>query len=193
MSDYLSKSQQKKLGFNKVGINCKISKKINAYNLKCSVGKHVRIDDDVTLKGKINIGSNVHISKGCTLSGGEKGIVLENFSALSNYCQLFTESDDYFNTPFPGATLNKIQRKKFTKFYSSKISIGKASIIGPFGVILPGAEIGDFCTAAPFSLIYKKIKSGYFFSTFNFSKPIYKKRNLSKLKKFYEKNFKRIN
>tara|TARA_Y100000022_G_scaffold189389_1_gene188642 strand:- start:228 stop:806 length:579 start_codon:yes stop_codon:yes gene_type:complete len=190
MSNYLNKYQYKKLGFNKVGRNCKISKKINTYNLNCSVGKYVRIDDNVTLKGRITIGSNVHISKGCTLSGGEKGIFLENFSTLSNFCQLFTQSDDYYNTPVSGGTLSKIKREKLTKYISKKISIGKASIIGPFGVILPGAEVGDFCTVAPYSCIYKKIRSGYYFSTVNLSKPIYKKRNLYKLKKFYEKNFK---
>ena len=190
MSNYLSKKQAKKLGLLKVGRNCKISKKIQAYDLKCFVGDNVRIDDDVVLKGKIKIGSNVHIARGCTLSGGTYGIYLENFSTLSNYCQLFTISDDYYNSLVSAGTFDKVKRKKFCKIYSKKISIGKASIIGPFGVILPGAEIGDFCTAAPYSCIYKKIKSGFYFSTIHQKKIFYKKRNLKKLKKLYEKNFK---
>ena len=187
---YLNKNQEKKLGLIKVGKNCKISKKIEAYNLKCVVGNNVRIDDDVVLKGKIKIGSNAHIARGCTLSGGNQGIFLENFSTLSNYCQIFAESDDYYNTPVSGGTLNRTERKKFCKSISKKILIGKASIIGPFGVILPGAEIGNFCTIAPYSCIYKKIKSGYYFSTIHSKKVFSKKRDLKKLKKFYEKNFK---
>jgi len=190
MSNYLSKIQEKKSGFIKIGKNCKISNKIRTYSLNCIIGNNVRIDDDVILKGKIKIGSNVHIARGCTLSGGEKGIYLNNFATLSNFCQLFTESDDYYNSTVSGGTFDKKKRHKFCSIISKKISIGKASIIGPFGVILPGADIGDFCTVAPFSCIYKKIKDGYYLSTSQLTKIFLKKRNIKKLKKIYEKNFK---
>jgi acetyltransferase-like isoleucine patch superfamily enzyme len=190
MSYYLNKNQQFELGINKIGKNCKISKKIRGYSLKCVVGNNVRIDDDVVLKGKITIKSNVHIARGCTLSGGKKGIILENFSTLSNFCQIFTESDDYIKTTVSGGTLDDKERKKFCKTYSKEVSIGKSTIIGPFSVILPGAEIGDFCTVGPYSCIYKKINSGYYLYGSNIKKNLMKKRNLSKLKKNYEKYFK---
>ena len=57
MSYYLNKNQQSKLGINKIGKNCKISKKIKGYSLKSVIGDNVRIDDDVILKGKITIKS----------------------------------------------------------------------------------------------------------------------------------------
>ena len=57
MSNYLNKKQQFKLGINKIGRNCKISKKIRGYSLNCKIGNNVRIDDDVVLKGKIIIKS----------------------------------------------------------------------------------------------------------------------------------------
>ena len=190
MSYYLNKNQQFELGINKIGKNCKISKKIRGYSLKCVVGNNVRIDDDVVLKGKITIKSNVHIARGCTLSGGKKGIILENFSTLSNFCQIFTESDDDIITTVSGGTLDDKERKKFCKTYSKEVSIGKSTIIGPFSVILPGAEIGDFCTVGPYSCIYKKINSGYYLYGSNIKKNLMKKRNLSKLKKNYEKYFK---
>lgn len=190
MSYYLNKNQQIKLGINKIGQNCKISKKIRAYSLNCTIGNNVRIDDDVVLKGKIIINSNVHIARGCTLSGGRKGIILENFSTISNFCQVFTESDDYFRTVVSGGTLSNKERGKFCKIYSKKVLIGKSVIVGPFSVILPGAEIKDFCTFGPYSCIYKKIKSGYFiYNTFQ-KKTILRKRNIIKLKKNYEKYFK---
>ena len=162
MSYYLNKNQQFKLGINKIGKNCKISKKIRGYSLKCIIGNNVRIDDDVVLKGKITIKSNVHIARGCTLSGGKKGIILENFSTLSNFCQIFTESDDYIKTTVSGGTLGDKERKKFCKTYYKEVAIGKASIIGPFSIILPGAEIGYFCALGPYSCVYKKIKNGYY-------------------------------
>jgi len=62
-------------------------------------------------------------------------------------------------------------------------------MIGPLSVILPDAEIGDFCTLGPYSYIYKKINSGYYLYSSNIKKNIMKKRNLSKLKKNYEKYF----
>ena len=178
MSYYLNKNQQFELGINKIGKNCKISKKIRGYSLKCVVGNNVRIDDDVVLKGKITIKSNVHIARGCTLSGGKKGIILENFSTLSNFCQIFTESDDYIKTTVSGGTLDDKERKKFCKTYSKEVSIGKSTIIGPFSVILPGAEIGDFCTVGPYSCIYKKINSGYYLYGSNIKKKSYEKKKL---------------
>ena len=190
MSYYLNKNQQFELGINKIGKNCKISKKIRGYSLNCVIGNNVRIDDDVVLKGKITIKSNVHIARGCTLSGGKKGIILNNFSTLSNFCQIFTESDDYIKTTVSGGTLEDKERKKFCKTYSKGVSIGKSTIIGPFSVILPGAEIGDFCTLGPYLCIYKKINSGYYLYNSNIKKILMKKRNLSKLKKNYEKYFK---
>ena len=36
-------------------------------------------DDDVVLKGKIQLKNNVHISRGCTLSGDIKGIIMDDF------------------------------------------------------------------------------------------------------------------
>lgn len=190
MKNYLDKSQQTKLGILKIGKNCKISKDIRGYALNCSIGNNVRIDDDVVLKGKIKIESNVHIARGCTISGGKKGIILKEFSTLSNYCQMFSESDDYSNTAISGGTLSEKERKKFCKIYAKEIIVGKSVIIGPFSIILPGANIGDFCTVGPYTCVYKKIKSGFYVSNAALKKIVYKKRNISNLKNIYEKYLK---
>ncbi len=187
MPQYLNKRQLKKIGFKKIGKNCKISILTRGYNLDCALGDNVRIDDDVVLKGKINIRSNVHIARGCTLSGGEKGIFLDNFSTLSNFCQLFTKSDDYFLPGVSGGTLNETKQKKFCNIHNKKIKIGKSVIVGTFSVILPGANMGDFSSAGAFSLINKKIKSGYFFSNLETKNTKLKKRNLLKLNNIYKK------
>ena len=72
-----------------VGSNHKISSLARFYGNKIKIGKNVRIDDDVVLKGKIKINSNVHIARGCTLSGGDKGIIIGSYTALSNFIQIF--------------------------------------------------------------------------------------------------------
>mgnify|MGYP006141840087 CR=1 FL=1 len=45
MNKYLTLSQLKRIGFKKIGKNCKISKSISTYNLIGSLGDNVRIDD----------------------------------------------------------------------------------------------------------------------------------------------------
>ena len=62
-------------------------------------------------------------------------------------------------------------------------------------MILPGAEIGDFSTVGAFSLVYKKIKSGFYFSNFSNGKEKNLKRNLKILKKFskFKKKLKKVN
>jgi acetyltransferase-like isoleucine patch superfamily enzyme len=187
MADYFSIEELKKKGFKKVGRNCKISRKVAFYNTKGLLGNSVRIDDDVVLKGRVIIKSNVHIARGCTLSGDKKGIFIENFATLSNYCQVFSVSDDFLGVNIPGATLTPSKRKIFSKTYNKKITIGKAAIIGAFSVILPGSVIGNFSSIGAFSLIHKIIKHGYYFSNFRKSDDILKKRNLKQLNKKYKK------
>ena len=74
-----------------VGKNCQISKKVSFYSKEIKIGNRCRIDDDVVLKGKIRLKNNVHIARGCTLSGDELGIIIDDFSALSNYVQILLQ------------------------------------------------------------------------------------------------------
>ena len=97
MSKFLNKNQLKKIGFFKIGKGCKISNKISCYNLKGSLGDNVRIDDYVCLKGKVSLKSNIHIARGCTLSGGNKGIfvtatLIYLIMCKSSQCQMTTHA-----------------------------------------------------------------------------------------------------
>lgn len=163
-SDFLKNYQLKKIGFKTVGQNCKISKYTRTYNATISIGNNSRIDDDVILKGKIYIGSNVHLARGCTLSGGSKGIYIGDFSAFSNYVQIFSSSDDYQANAIPSATLAKNFLKDYCALYESKIIIGEGCLFGSMCTILPGANVGNFSSFAAYSIIYKKTGSGIFYS-----------------------------
>ena len=125
MNKYLTNSKLKKIGFKKIGKNCKISKSISTYNLIGSLGDNIRIDDDVQLKGKIDLKSNVHIARGCTLSGAKHGIFVDDLVSLANYVQIYSSSADYYSPSIAVATLNSEMRKKFSKVYEKKIKIGK--------------------------------------------------------------------
>tara|TARA_Y100001970_G_C14118113_1_gene794764 strand:- start:498 stop:1094 length:597 start_codon:yes stop_codon:yes gene_type:complete len=176
-----------------VGTNHKISSRVRFYGNKIKIGKNVRIDDDVVLKGKIKINSNVHIARGCTLSGGDKGIVIGSFTALSNFIQIFGTSDDYFLPYVPAiSTLAKDKTKKFSKLRKEKISIGKCCIIGAMTVILPGGNVGNFSTVGAYSIIFKNVKEGVYYSNRD-KKDFIKIRNIKEIKKKLKKLKKSIN
>jgi acetyltransferase-like isoleucine patch superfamily enzyme len=161
---YFCADKLKNLGFRKIGNNCKISKYIRTYKANITCGNFVRIDDDVILKGKIQIGSNVHLGRGCTLSGGKKGIFIGDFSTFSNFVQIFSISDNYRADALPSGTLNKKLTRKYCKLVESKILIGKGCLFGAMCLILPGAIIGNFSSFAAFSVIFKRIKKGIFYN-----------------------------
>ena len=184
MSKFLNKNQLKRIGFFKIGKGCKISNKISCYNLKGSLGDNVRIDDYVCLKGKISLKSNIHIARGCTLSGGNKGIFVDSYTNLSNYVQVFSMSDDYFMPFIPGGALSNANRNKFAKIHNKKVFIGKAVLVGAFSVVLPGSILNNFSSTAAYSVIYKTIKEGFYHSNL-YKKISLKRRNLKRMKMMY--------
>ena len=122
MNKYFKLTELKQIGFKKVGKNCKISKSISTHNLIGSLGDNIRIDDDVQLKGKIELKSNSHIARGCTLSGGKEGIFIDEFTSLANYVQIYSSSDDYYSASIPVATLDKKMRKNFQRSMKKNIN-----------------------------------------------------------------------
>jgi galactoside O-acetyltransferase len=190
---YYSNKNLIDLGCKKIGENSKISNKTSIYSDNFTIGNNVRIDDFVTIKGKVNIKNNVHIAKGCTLSGGNKGIFIDEFSAISNFVQFFTISDDYIAPYITSAIFNKKLIKNYSKIYNKSIHVGKNVLIGSMSVILPGTIIGDYSSIGAFSILYKNIEKGFYYS--NHNKIIIKKRNISvmkikmqKIKKYLKSN-----
>ena len=172
MSGFYSKIEQKKLGLKKIGKDCKISKLSRFISKDIIIGDRCRIDDDVVFKGKIKLGNNIHIARGCTLSGGEKGIILDDFAALSNFVQVFTSTDHYISNSIPSATLNKKNQRKFSNVISKNIKIGKSVLVGSFSVILPGCVLEDFSSVAAHCIVYDKVKKGNFLNNNNIIKTI---------------------
>lgn len=182
MNGFFSRVQQKKLGLKKIGKNCKISKLSRFISKDITIGDRCRIDDDVVFKGKIRIGNNVHIARGCTISGGDKGVFIDNFSALSNFVQIFTSTDNYISDDLPSATLDKKYQKKFSNVISKKVIIGEAVLVGSFSVILPGSKLESFSSVAAHCIIFEKVNKGNFLNTNKLGKKI-KLRNYKSMKK----------
>lgn len=189
---YYTKKELISFGFKKVGSNIRISKLARFYKCSGKIGNNVRIDDDVVIKGKLDLGNYIHIGRGCTLSGGRKGIEINDFTALSNFVQVFTVTDIYESpTLSSGVFENQKLIKKYCSQLNKKIFIGKGVIIGCSSTILPSTFIEDFCRIGAHSIIYQKIKKGCYFSNFGKKKIVkINYQNLAKKIKNLEKFFK---
>lgn len=142
---FYSEKELETLSFNRIGKNCKISKKTSFYGAsRISLGDDVRIDDFCVISagsGGISLGNNVHIAVQVSIIGAAE-IVLEDFCGLSSKVCLYSSNDDYSGDYMTGPTLPK----KFTNVLSKKVWLKKHVVVGCGSVILPGVTIGE-CTA----------------------------------------------
>lgn len=149
---YLSQIELEQLNFKFLGHNVKISTKASIYNTEMiEIGDNSRIDDFCVLSGKIRLGKHVHIAPFCLVAGGEKGIILDDFSGLAYRVTLFSQSDDY-----SGKTLtNPTVPAKYKKEYKKEVYLGKHVIIGACSTVFPGVTIAEGCSVGAMSCIRK--------------------------------------
>lgn len=149
---YLSELTLAAMGFAKLGKNVKISDKAAIYNAdQMEIGDHTRIDDFCVLSGRLVIGRNVHIAVFCNVAGGEKGIVMEDFSGLAYAVQVFTQSDDY-----SGKTLtNPTVPDNFKKEAKKPILIRRHSIVGAGSMVFPGVTLEEGTSVGAMTMVTK--------------------------------------
>jgi len=164
---YLTIKDLKALGFKKIGKNPKIGKRAIFYNTNISIGNNVRIDDTCILKGKIKLGHDVHLAHGSIVAANYGEVSFNDFCNISVNCLFFTNSDDYIKPYLPSATLNKRNRKIYSKIHTGDIKIGKACLIGAGSVLLPGAKMNDYSSIGALTVLHKEVKKGYYFSSYN--------------------------
>lgn len=149
---YLTKEQLQLLGFKSLGKNVQISDKASIYNCnQISIGDNSRVDDYCVLSGNITIGNHVHIAPFCLLAGGEKGIIMEDFSGLAYRVTVFTQSDDYSGETLTNPTIPKQYKNELKK----AIYIGRHVIIGTNSVVMPGVTLAEGCSVGAMSLLRK--------------------------------------
>jgi galactoside O-acetyltransferase len=182
---FLSIDQLELLGFKSLGKNVLISDKASIYNCnQIEIGNDSRIDDFCVLSGKIIIGRNVHIAVFCNLAGGEKGIVMGDFSGLAYGCHVFSQSDDYTGMSLTNPTVPdnfKIEKK-------SAISIGRHCIIGTSSIILPGVTLAEGTAVAAMTMVTKNTEPWSVYFGVPAKKIKNRKRNLIALEYQYIKS-----
>ena len=149
---FLSESALASFGFKCLGVNVKISEKAAIYNPELmEIGDHTRIDDFCVISGNITLGRNVHVAIFCNIAGGEKGVILEDFSGLAYGCHVFSQSDDYSG----GTLTNPTVPDKYKSEIKSRVLIKRHSIVGACSVILPGVTIEEGASIGAMSMVTK--------------------------------------
>ena len=155
LSGYHDGEALRAAGIGAAGQGVRIHRAANVYGLdRLFLGDDVTIDAYVSLiaSGEIRIGSNVHIGAYCHLSGGE-GIVMEDFSGLSQGVRIYTRSDDYSGRSLTNPTtpddLKTIAR--------GAVRLGRHVIVGANSVILPGVTIGEGSAVGALSLVNRSL------------------------------------
>lgn len=147
---FLTQTQLEQAGFRHVGKNVRLSDKAAIYQPELiELQDRCRIDDFCVISGRVTVGKNVHIAVFCNVAGGEKGIVMEDFSGLAYGVHVFTQSDDYSGKTLTNPTVPDIYKQE-TKL---PIKIGRHSIVGTQSIIAPGANLAEGTAVGAFSLV----------------------------------------
>lgn len=156
MSNFLSEIELSELGLKTYGKNVLIGRHVVLYSpSRLSIGNDVRIDDFTIISGNVVLGSFIHISQYCGLYGGDDGIVLEDFTAISSKCSVYAVSDDYTGLSM---TNPMIPIKYRPTLISKPVHLGKHAIIGCNSVILPGVDIPEGAAVGSMSLVTRSLE-----------------------------------
>lgn len=156
MSEFYDRDELITLGFRTVGDNCHISKKVSFYAIDGFIGNHVRIDDFCVLKGKIEIGSYVHIASFSLVTGVGGLVRFKDCSALSSGVHIYTASDNYSAPTLSNPTVPR----EMTQTISGDVEIGVGVVIGAHSVILPSTKIHDGASVGALSIVIGEISHG---------------------------------
>ena len=160
--EYFSVKELKKKGFKKIGKNVQISKNVNFYNFRGSIGSNCRIDDNCVFIGKISIGNYVHIAAFNLLSASRHNnkITVSNFTGIGPRCYISCSTEDYLADDISNPTINKKLRKNII---FSDIVIGENVLVGAGCTIIPRnnkrINIGNNVSIATNTIIFNTIRN----------------------------------
>lgn len=154
MDSFYTKQELARMGLAGYGEDVLLSRKASIYSPgRIRLGSHVRIDDFCILSGQISIGNYVHISAGAYLYGGQAGIEIGDFVAVSSRVAVYALTDDYSGAAMTNATVDKA----FRNVLEAPVHIGKHVIIGSGCTVLPGVTLEEGCAVGSMSLVNKDV------------------------------------
>ncbi len=165
-----------KAGFKSIGKNVAIAKNCTIIGVSnISIGNNVRIDGYCSIiaagTGYVTLGSYIHIGGGCILVAGA-GVIMEDFSGLSQGVKIYSKTDDYSGEHLTNPTVPD----KYTKITQGKVEIKKHVIMGSGSVVLPKVTIGEGSAIGALSLVTKSLDAWWVY----FGSPVKKVKKRSK-------------
>jgi len=155
--DYYTEDDLQSVGFKAIGKNVRIAKNNTIIGVEnIIIGDNVRIDGYCAIiavgDGWLNIGSYIHIGGWCYLSAGD-GIMMEDFSGLSQGVRIYSRTDDYSGKYLTNPTVPQ----RYTGIIRGTVVLGRHVIIGSGAVILPKVTIGNGSSVGALSLVSKDL------------------------------------
>lgn len=162
MSSYYTTEELSQIGLKSFGNKVLISRKASIYFPEnISIGDNVRIDDFALLSAKKEIVLHNHIHIGAhTLMLGGGGIIIEDFSGISHYACLLSESDDFSGESLMGPTIDPFFKPNIIK---GLIFMKKHSALGLRSTILPGITIGEGSVTGAHSIVTRDTDEWYIY------------------------------
>lgn len=155
VTSFYTQEELLSLGFVSLGENVLLSRKTSIYGAESiSIGNNVRIDDFCILSGKIEIGSNIHISAYVALYGSG-GIILEDYTGISPRSTVYSAMDDFGGDYLIGP-VHSVSKTNVT---GGVVTLKKFSQVGTHCVVFPGITIGEGTVIGAMSLVNKSLPS----------------------------------
>ncbi|MFT7432684.1 MAG: acetyltransferase-like isoleucine patch superfamily enzyme [Alphaproteobacteria bacterium] len=184
---FIKTNELRELGIKSVGENVLISKDCTIVGLEnIEIGDNVRIDGYCTIiangDGYLKLGSNIHIGAYSLLIAGA-GIVMNDFSGLSQGVRIYSRSDDYSGDFLTNPTIPA----DFSNVQSGEVVLEKHVIIGTGTVILPNVKIKEGSAVGALSLVLKNLDAWQIYSGCPAKRLKARKRDLLELEILYLK------
>lgn len=153
---YFGSDELRGFGFASVGENVAIAKNCTIIAPeRIEIGDHVRIDSNVHIvaaEGKVTLGSYIHIGGACHIAG-RGGVMMNDFSGLSQGVRIYSASDDYSGEHMT----NPMVPDEYLGFNVAPVLLGRHAIIGSGSVVLPGCNIGEGVAVGALALVTKSL------------------------------------
>lgn len=150
MGTFYSREELAGLGLKSYGENVFIGRHAILYHPeRLEIGHDVRIDDYTIVSGNVKLHNYIHISHFCGLYGGDDGIEMFDYSALSSKGTIYAVSDDYTGESM---TNPMIPEKYRPTMISGKVQVCRHAIIGAGSIVLPNVKLAEGTSVGAMSL-----------------------------------------
>lgn len=156
---FLEREELEAAGFASLGENVLIHQSAILIDIEnIALGSNVRIDPFCLISaagGSVSIGNFVHIAAQACIFGAA-GVVMDDFSGISQGVKIYSVSDDYSGASLTNPTVPHDYVQRVT---AGPVHLSRHVIVGSGSVILPSVTIGQGSSVGALSVVSKSLDS----------------------------------